>query len=170
MSKLSFTQHRRFSGVLPTQTKFQTQGKSPQNYHILCINCFIPLNDPCFLQSFFFLFLPFCEAIDLTKVVIPKGSNSSTGPTTTPPGFSKVHARNSRNLLARKIFLVPMMETCVVSPDFNCAILERSCHRVHLGLKLLESGSWLHGWLPAFEPSGLETSRRKNNFGSNKMS
>lgn len=61
------------------------------------------------------------------------------------------------------------METCCVSPDFNCAIVERSCHRVHLGLKLLESGSWLHGWVPAFEPSGLETARRKNNFGSNKI-
>ena len=80
--------------------KISNTREIPQNYHILCINSFIPLNDPCFLQSFFFLFLPFCEAIDLTKVVIPKGSNSSTGPTTTPPGFSKVHAMFS--LLAGK--------------------------------------------------------------------
>ena len=81
MSKLSFTQHRCFSGVLYTNpNKISNTREIPQNYHILCINCFIPLNDPCFLQSFFFLFLPVAKLLISPRWWFRKGQTHQQVP------------------------------------------------------------------------------------------
>lgn len=81
MSKSSFTQHRCFSGVLYTNpNKISNTREIPQNYHILCINCFIPLNDPCFLQSFFFLFLPVAKLLISPRWWFRKGQTHQQVP------------------------------------------------------------------------------------------
>ena len=136
MSKLSFTQHRCFSGVLYTNpNKISNTREIPQNYHILCINCFIPLNDPCFLQSFFFLFLPVAKLLISPRWWFRKGRTHQQVPQL--HRISANFTRCFRCLLAKKIFWCQWWRHVLYLP-ISIALYWRG----HATVSILGSSCW----------------------------